>query len=197
MPDLRILFLGAGGIGGYFGERLAENGADVTFLVREGRRKSLIEDELRIESLLGNATLAVKTVMSAQVEPVYDPILLPCKAYYLDAAVDAIAPAVTPTGFVLPLLNGIAHMVSLNRRFGENRVLGGTAKIQAELTPGGAIRRFNDRRTITFTSPAWRLSGDARPPPNCLSAASLATRPPVKRPSGEAEHWAGRGSGAV
>ena len=82
--------------------------------------------------------------MSAQVEPVYDAVLLTCKAYDLDAAVDAIAPAVTPTGFVLPLLNGIAHMESLNRRFGENRVLGGTAKIQASLTPGGAIRQFND-----------------------------------------------------
>jgi 2-dehydropantoate 2-reductase len=54
MPDLRILVLGAGGIGGYFGGR---------------RRKSLIEDGLRIESSFGNATLAVKTVMSAQVEP--------------------------------------------------------------------------------------------------------------------------------
>jgi 2-dehydropantoate 2-reductase len=50
MPDLGILVLGAGGIGGYFGGRLAENGADVTFLVREGRRKSLVEDGLRIES---------------------------------------------------------------------------------------------------------------------------------------------------
>jgi 2-dehydropantoate 2-reductase len=69
MPDLRILVLGAGGIGGYFGGRLAESGADVTFLVREGRRKSLIEDGLRIESSFGNATLTVKAVMSAQVEP--------------------------------------------------------------------------------------------------------------------------------
>ena len=49
MPDLGILVLGAGGIGGYFGGRLAETGADVTFLVREGRRKSLVEDGLRIE----------------------------------------------------------------------------------------------------------------------------------------------------
>jgi 2-dehydropantoate 2-reductase len=74
MPDLRILVLGAGGIGGYFGGRLAESGADVTFLVREGRRKSLVEDGLRIESPFGNATLSVKTVMSAHVEPVYEAV---------------------------------------------------------------------------------------------------------------------------
>ena len=156
--DLRILVLGAGGIGGYFGGRLAENGADVTFLVREGRRKSLFEDGLRIESPFGNANLAVKTIMRAQVEPVYDAILLTCKAYDLDAAVDAIAPALTPTGFVLPLLNGIAHMESLNRQFGENRVLGGTAKIQAALTPDGVIRQFNDWRTISFGEQSGAMS---------------------------------------
>jgi 2-dehydropantoate 2-reductase len=65
---------------------------------------------------------------------------------------------VTPTGFVLPLLNGIAHMELLNRRFGENRVLGGTAKIQASLTPGGAIRQFNDWRTITFGEQSGAMS---------------------------------------
>ena len=69
MANLRVLVLGAGGIGGYFGGRLAESGADVRFLVREGRRKSLIEDGLRIESSFGDATLTVKAVMSAQVEP--------------------------------------------------------------------------------------------------------------------------------
>jgi 2-dehydropantoate 2-reductase len=150
MSKPRILVLGAGGIGGYFGGRLAETGADVTFLVREGRRKSLIEDGLRIESPFGNAALAVKTVTANDLEPVYDAVLLTCKAYDLDTAIDAIAPAVAPSGFVLPLLNGIAHMDPLNQRFTEGRVLGGTAKIQATLTPNGAIRQFNDWRTITF-----------------------------------------------
>ncbi len=150
MPDLRILVLGAGGIGGYFGGRLAESGADVTFLVREGRRKSLLEDGLRIESPFGNAILTVQTLTASQVEPVYDVVLLTCKAYDLDAAIDAIAPAVAPAGFVLPFLNGIAHMEPLNQRFGADRVLGGTAKIQATVTANGAIRQFNDWRTITF-----------------------------------------------
>ena len=69
MANLRVLVLGADGIGGYFRGRMAESGADVRFLVREGRRKSLIEDGLRIESSFGDATLTVKAVMSAQVEP--------------------------------------------------------------------------------------------------------------------------------
>ena len=77
-----------------------------------------------------------RTVVSAQVAPVYV-ILLTCKAYDLDAAVDAIAPAMAPTGFVLPLLDGVAHIELLNHRFGQDRVLGGTAKIQTMLTSDG------------------------------------------------------------
>jgi 2-dehydropantoate 2-reductase len=146
----RILVLGAGGIGGYFGGRLAETGADVTFLVREGRRKILSEQGLQIESPFGDAQLAVKTVVAADMAPVYDAIILTCKAYDLDTAVAAIAPAVAPTGYVLPFLNGIAHIDVLNQRFGRGRVLGGTAKIQATLTPNGSIRQFNDWRTLTF-----------------------------------------------
>lgn len=150
MSNPRILVLGAGGIGGYFGGRLAETGADVTFLVREGRRKILSEQGLQIESPFGDAQLAVKTVVAADMAPVYDAIILTCKAYDLDTAVAAIAPAVAPTGYVLPFLNGIAHIDVLNQRFGRGRVLGGTAKIQATLTPNGSIRQFNDWRTLTF-----------------------------------------------
>jgi 2-dehydropantoate 2-reductase len=150
MHNLRILVLGAGGVGGYFGGRLAESGADVTFLVRKERQASLVDCGLQIESAFGDATVAVKTVVSDHVAPVYDVILLTCKAYDLDAAVDAIAPAMVPMGFVLPLLDGVAHIELLNHRFGQDRVLGGTAKIQTTLTPDGAIRQFSDWRTITF-----------------------------------------------
>ena len=150
MSKPRMLVLGAGGTGGYFGGRLAKSGADVTFLVREGRRKILAEQGLRIESPFGDAQIAAKTVVASEVAPVYDAVILTCKAYDLDAAVAAIAPAVAPTGFVLPFLNGVAHIDVLNERFGAHRVLGGTAKIQATIMPNGAIRQFNDWRTLTF-----------------------------------------------
>ena len=150
MSRPKILVLGAGGTGGYFGGRLAESGADVTFLVREGRRKMLSEQGLRIESPFGDAQIAVKTVVAPKVAPAYDAVILACKAYDLDAAIAAIAPAVAPTGYVLPFLNGIAHIDILNEKFGRHRVLGGTAKIQATITPNGAIRQFNDWRTLTF-----------------------------------------------
>jgi 2-dehydropantoate 2-reductase len=146
----RILVLGAGGIGGYFGGRLAEGGADVTFLVREERRKILSEQGLRIESPFGNARLVVETVIASDVTPIYDAVILTCKAYDLDTAAAAIAPALAPTGYILPFLNGIAHIDVLNQRFGQHRVLGGTAKIQSTVMPNGAIRQFNDWRTLAF-----------------------------------------------
>jgi 2-dehydropantoate 2-reductase len=159
---MRYLVLGAGGTGGYFGGRLAESGADVTFLVRDGRRKSLSEQGLRIESPFGHAKLAVKTMVAAEVTPVHDAVILTCKAYDLDAAVATIAPALAPDGYVIPLLNGIAHIDILNERFGRHRVLGGTAKIQATIMPDGAIRQFNDWRTLTFGEQSGEMTERVR-----------------------------------
>jgi 2-dehydropantoate 2-reductase len=72
----KILVLGAGGTGGYFGGRLAESAADVTFLVREGRRKILSEQGLRIESPFGDAQVAVRTVLASEVTPIYDAVIV-------------------------------------------------------------------------------------------------------------------------
>ena len=124
----KILVLGAGGIGGYFGGRLVESGADVTFLVRDERRKLLDERGLRIESPFGDARLTVTTAAVTDIEPIYDAIILTCKAYDLDPAVAATTPALARTGYVLPLLNGIAHMDVLNRHFGADRVLAASSR---------------------------------------------------------------------
>jgi 2-dehydropantoate 2-reductase len=143
----RILVLGAGGIGGYFGGRLAESGADVTFLVRGARRSLLSERGLRIESPFGDAVLAVATTTVDDLKPVYDAVLLTCKAYDLDAAIASVALALTSTGWVLPLLNGIAHIEVLNQHFGEGRVLGGTAKDSVNNNAGWsgqAVQRLAD-----------------------------------------------------
>ena len=171
MTSPKILVLGAGGIGGYFGGRLVESGADVTFLVREGRRKTLSEQGLQIESPFGNAQLAVKTVTASDVEPIYDAVILTCKAYDLDTAVASIAPAVAPAGYVLPFLNGIAHVDVLNRQFGQHRVLGGTAKIQSTITPIGAIRQFNDWRTLTFGEQSGEMTERVRTLESLFAAA--------------------------
>ncbi len=130
MRGVKILILGAGGIGGYFGGRLAASGADVTFLVRPGRREQLQRDGLRVQSALGDLQIPVTTVLAADVRPVFDLVLLTCKAYDLDSAMDAIAPAMHGPAAVVPLLNGIAHVARLDERFGRARVVGGTCSDQ-------------------------------------------------------------------
>ncbi len=147
---MRMLVLGAGALGGYFGGRLVEAGGDVTFLVRPARAAALGAKGLSIESPFGNAQLAVRTVTAEALAPGFDVVLLGCKAYDLDDAIAAIRPAMTESTAVLPMLNGLAHIAALNAAFGQARVLGGLCKIQATLSPEGGVRHLNDWRWITF-----------------------------------------------
>lgn len=147
---LKILVLGAGGIGGFFGGRLDQAGADVTFLVREKRRAQLAERGLQIESRFGDATLPVRAKLQSEIGAGYDLVLLTCKAYDLPSAIDAIRPAVSGPAAVLPLLNGFAHIEQLNEVFGPRNVVPGTARIQVTLTPQGVVRQLNEWQTITL-----------------------------------------------
>jgi len=148
---MRILVLGAGAIGGYYGGRLVEAGADVSFLVRPARLAQLQRDGLVIDSpFFGNARLVVDAFTSVDAAKPCDLVLLTSKAYDLDSAIEAVRPAIGEHTAILPLLNGYAHIDRLVALFGERRVLGGLAKIQATLTAEGVIRHLSDWRYITF-----------------------------------------------
>ena len=147
---MKLLVLGAGAVGGYFGGRLSQAGADVTFLVRPSRRAQLERDGLRIVSPHGDATLTVQTVDASAVRPIYDCVLLSCKAYDLDSAMEAIAPAVGEGATIVPLLNGMAHLPRLDQRFGASRVMGGTCWISATLDAEGVIRHVDPLQRIAF-----------------------------------------------
>ncbi|MEO6958987.1 MAG: ketopantoate reductase family protein [Burkholderiaceae bacterium] len=147
---MKILVLGAGGVGGYFGGRLAQSGADVSFLVREKRKQQLDAHGLLIESHFGDATVPVATHLRADIRPDYDLVLLTCKAYDLSDAMDTIEGALGDSTVILPLLNGVAHLELLNQRFGASRVWGGTAKIAATVRPDGVIRHLNEWHILTF-----------------------------------------------
>ncbi|WGV59236.1 2-dehydropantoate 2-reductase [Brevibacillus brevis] len=137
---MKVLVLGAGGIGGYFGGRLVESGVDVTFLVRERRYKQLQERGLRIQSVHGDLLLEQPQLIQAGEEAgPFDVVLLSNKAYTLEDSVDAIAPYVGEDTVVIPLLNGIAHMEVLRDRFGRERVLGGLCFIETTLNADGDV----------------------------------------------------------
>ena len=152
---MRVLVLGAGGTGGYFGGRLAQSGADVNFLVRPARAAQLQRDGLRIRSPLGDADLAVAhltadALPALAVQAPFDLVLLSCKAYDLDSAIESIAPAIGPDTAILPVLNGLRHYATLDARFGADRVIGGLCFISAAKGADGRILHLGRPASITF-----------------------------------------------
>ena len=154
----QFLVLGAGAVGGYFGGRLAEAKADVTFLVRPARAAALKEHGLAIESAFGDVTIPVKTVTADTLSGFFDTVLLTAKAYDLEPAIVAIQPAVGPETAILPVLNGLVHLDRLDAAFGRERVLGGVAYIAATMTAEGTIRHLNRIHGITFGERSGEIS---------------------------------------
>lgn len=147
---MRVLVVGAGAIGGYFGARLLQAGIDVTFLVRP-RRAEQLSQGLKVLSPFGNFELpSPPTVSAAQLQPGYDLILLSCKAYDLDDAMDSFAPAVDSRTAILPMLNGMRHLVRLRERFGDDALLGGCCIISSTLDATGTIIHLNNLHQIIF-----------------------------------------------
>jgi 2-dehydropantoate 2-reductase len=158
---VQILILGAGAIGGYFGGRLVQAGADVTFLVRERRAAQLAAHGLVVKSPHGDFTLDVRFVQQAGLRSTYELVIVACKAYDLNAAIDSIRSVVGPGTHVLPLLNGLAHIDRLRAEFGAARVLAGTCRIPATLTADGEIHQLGPFHAITY-GPLPGASAEAR-----------------------------------
>ncbi len=148
---MRVLMVGAGAIGGYFGARLAAAGRDVTFLVREGRAKNLEAHGLVVKSPVGDVHVAKpQLVLSSDLKSAFDLIIVACKAYDLPSVMADIAPAVGPQTAILPLLNGMAHLDALDAKFGKDHVLGGQCVIATTLAPDGVIHHLNESQTLGY-----------------------------------------------
>lgn len=148
---MRILIVGAGATGGYFGGRLLQHGRDVTFLVRGTRARQLAQGGLIIRSPAGDAELpAPATVLASELGDRFDLIVLSCKAYGLAQAMQDMAPAVGPQTAILPILNGMRHLDLLDKKFGAHRVLGGQCVISSTLDAQGVVQQLNQMHSITF-----------------------------------------------
>lgn len=147
---MKMLILGAGAIGGYVGGRLHQSGADVTFLVRPARQQAIQRNGLVIKSTKGDVTQKVKTVLGANEGGPYDIVLLTSKAYDLDSAIAAIAPAVGANTTVVPLLNGMRHLELLDAKFGKDKVVGGLARVGVAMSADGVIHHTSPFAAISF-----------------------------------------------
>lgn len=153
---MRILVVGAGATGGYFGARLAQAGQDVTFLLREKRAQIVEKDGLTIHSPHGDVHFQPQVVQASQLTGAYDLILLTVKSFGLEAAMKDIAPVVGENTMVMPVLNGMKHMETLSQRFGEHALIGGLCKINATLDDDGHIHQMTPLHQIFY----GELSGE-------------------------------------
>jgi 2-dehydropantoate 2-reductase len=146
---MRILVVGAGATGGYFGGRLAQAGRDVTFLVRPGRAEHLRKDGLTLLSPHGDVTLQPKLATAGALDGTYDAVILAVKAYGLDQAIEDMAPAIGANTMVMPLLNGMRHVDLLRARFG-TALIGGVCKVATTIDPQGRIKQLAPFQELAY-----------------------------------------------
>jgi 2-dehydropantoate 2-reductase len=160
---MRVLVVGAGAIGGYFGGRLLQAGRDVTFLVRPRRAQELATAGLVIKSPLGDVTLKnPRAVQADTLKEIFDVVLLSCKAFDLDDAIKSFAPAVGPQTAIIPLLNGMRHLDVLDGKFGRERVLGGLCAIAVTLNEAREVVQLAPMQSLTFGERDGKLSERVR-----------------------------------
>lgn len=160
---MRVLVVGAGAIGGYFGGRMLQAGRDITFLVRPRRAQELASAGLVIKSPNGDVTLKDPPIVQADtLKDTFDAVLLSCKAYDLDDAIKSFAPAVGPRTSIIPLLNGMLHLDVLDKTFGRERVLGGLCAIAATLNEAREVIQLQPMQSLTFGERDGGLSDRVR-----------------------------------
>jgi 2-dehydropantoate 2-reductase len=147
---MRILVIGAGALGGYFGACLVRAGRDVTFMVRPHRAAQLARAGLQVTSPHGDFAVHVKTTLPDGIREPFDLILLGVKSYSLDETMNQFAPAVGPDTAILPVLNGMGHIDRLTAKFGARHVLGGVANISAGLDAEGRVAHFIPLHDLIF-----------------------------------------------
>jgi 2-dehydropantoate 2-reductase len=176
---MRILVVGAGAIGGYFGGRMLQGGCDITFLVRPRRAAELASAGLVIKSPNGDVTLKnPPTVQADALKEKFDVVLLSCKAFDLDDAIKSFAPAVGDKTAIIPLLNGMKHLDALDGKFGRERVLGGLCAIAVTLNEKREVVQLQPMQSLGFgerddtMSDRVRAIADDFAKGNCGTAAS-------------------------
>ena len=172
---MRILVVGAGATGGYFGARLTQAGRDVTFLVRERRAEALRARGLHITGLGDDEVVTPTLVAANEITDPADLVLLAVKATALPAALDDMAQAVGPDTLIVPFLNGMAHLNTLNDRFGAPNVLGGVVKVLTQLNDAGDIVRLAPFASLQIGPQDGKVSARIREAYDTLAGAGFDT----------------------
>lgn len=176
MSQTRVLIVGAGAVGGYFGGRLAQAGRDVTFLVRDRRAQQLRQRGLEIVSPHGDAKIDPKIATTAELKEPFDLVLLAVKHYALDAAIADVAPAIGERSAILPVLNGMRHLDRLRAAFGGAHVLGGVCIVATTLDADDRIVQLSEMQELSYGELDGTLSERIRTIDRTLQGAGFIAR---------------------
>lgn len=148
---MKIGVFGTGGVGGYFGGKLAHSGQEVVFIARGKQLKALQLTGLRVESVNGDFWVnPVKATNTPQEAGIMDAILVGVKAWQVPAAARALRPMIGPDTFVVPLENGVEAPAQLAEEIGNKHVLGGLCRISSFIAEPGHIRHVGIEPFIAF-----------------------------------------------
>lgn len=171
---MRIAIMGAGGLGGYIGGRLAHAGADVTFIARGQQLQAISQNGIQVQSVHGGFAVAPVRATSnpAEVGPV-DLVLFCVKAYDAEVAAAQIKPLVGKQTAILPVLNGLDHLETLSTVLGPTHVLGGVSQITAHVVAPGFIEQVSANHTLDLGELNGGLSDRCRQIQQVLSASGI------------------------
>lgn len=156
---MKIVVMGTGGVGGYFGARLAASGADVTFIARGEHLKAMQRDGLKILSANGDMMLKpVKATDAPASVGVADLVMIAVKLWNTEDAARAIEPLMGPNSAALSWQNGVVAEDILVRHYGKERVIGGVSNIAALIDAPGVIRHNGTMARLIFAELDGRQS---------------------------------------
>jgi 2-dehydropantoate 2-reductase len=166
---MRVLVMGSGGVGGYYGARLAQHGHDVTFVARGAHLAALQRDGLELRT--GGATVRLRPAHAvgapSEARGPFELVLFTVKTYDTDAAAVALRPVVTAETAVLSLQNGVESVERLSAVLGSGRVLAGTTIMLSSIAAPGVIEQRGPTPRVTLSD----LTGEVTPRVRAVAAA--------------------------
>jgi 2-dehydropantoate 2-reductase len=157
---MRHAILGAGGVGGFVGGALARAGHPVTLLIRSGRQRYYPRLLIVESKTLGTFEAPVR--VTERLDEPFDVVWITVKATALEAALEAVPEQKLGGGVVVPLLNGLDHVGKLRERYGPERVVPGTIRVEAEQLEPGRVRQSSPSAEVQVApNPATRAQAEA------------------------------------
>jgi 2-dehydropantoate 2-reductase len=177
---LHIVVFGAGGVGGYFGGRLANSGENVTFIARGQHLRAMLAGGLQVDSICGNFTIQPVTATDDPVNAKAVDVILVCvKTWQIAEASKALIPIIGPETFVVPLENGVQASSQLAEILGTDCILGGLCRIASRIIAPGHIQHSGIEPFIAFGELDNRLSVRSQHLLQCVDHAGVKAEIPT------------------